>query len=294
MPHNIAEQSPKIVKPQEQERINIAYMNIMQNAQKNISFSPMKNVTYLWVYAENKDILLGVEQPWDHPELFVDVNDSDALNHFNQLKLQLKKQGKLGHPTLATAFAKSGRALPYEGKAFIGGELRFVDNQWIIDNNSGRFGRLDKSVTAKNAQYLMHEITQAFEQHIGIKPLFQISLPHAAHLNAYYNIWNKEKTHVDAALKLLKDYTKSNAWGLFFTGHWRRHHVHLVKEALQEFQPKAATTTVAEILLFFSNNLPPHNLEQNGSLMRRLDFIAGQTNTQFKFPAPDVVSSQLS
>ena len=61
MPHNIAEQSPKIVKPQEQERINIAYMNIMQNAQKNISFSPMKNVTYLWVYAENKDILLGVE-----------------------------------------------------------------------------------------------------------------------------------------------------------------------------------------------------------------------------------------
>jgi hypothetical protein len=69
------------------------------------------NKEYIWVINEYGKLIIGVETPMD-----TEVNTKNGYIP------------KLGHPTLT------------DGKnARISGELRYINNKWIINNKSGRY-----------------------------------------------------------------------------------------------------------------------------------------------------------
>lgn len=273
---------PKIIKKQEEASINYAYTNLTQAFNDFASkFTPVEGVRYLWVYTEKKEIIIGIEEPWNYPQAFIDTKKLKDCQFFHEKIKPLKLNNKLGHPTLTIIFdEKNGTIQDSQtqvGKALIGGELIFVDKKWKLDNNSGRFGNRKKDPTT--VQNLMHEILAQFKNITTINPIFQISLSHARYLNAYYKIWEKSNDEVQSAINLLEDYTKSNMFNLFFSGHWGRKNVDLVKKALLEFK-KNRPNTLEDIFIFFSKRIDTTKINLNGSLMRRLNFISGQTNNK--------------
>lgn len=273
-------QSPKVVKPQESERISLSYNNITE--QKKLAgetFTPIKGVVYLWVYTTTQEIIVGIEEPWKYPQAFIDVTDQKQMDNFRKIVKQTKSSGMLGHPTLACSFDEAGKALPEKGTAYIGGELKYIDGQWQIDNYSGRFGVLKNKAT--DVQHLMLDVIAKFEESMGFKPIFTLSLPQASHLKAYYKIWQSGKDDIDGAIKLLEDYTKSSdTIKLAVTFHWNRNNIDVVEKALQYFRDNQPQS-VKEILDYFSSTLG-HDTNPTGSLVRRLNFIAGQTGNTFE------------
>ena len=84
----------------------------------------------------------------------------------------------------------------------------------------------------------------------------------------FYTEWDSK----EFCKNLLKDYVKQDTFcGLFFSGHWNRHHVKLVREILREFD------TVYDNPVNFKKTIKTriegasHRLNPSGSLARRLD-----------------------
>ncbi|KTD24881.1 hypothetical protein Lmac_2418 [Legionella maceachernii] len=92
---------------------------------------------------------------------------------------------------------------------------------------------------------------------------------------AYKHLWIENETLEENVLNLLIDYSKRNwcipAIGLFFTGHWNRHHHDIVNEAIETIEEGAMVMQVLEDLAEKAKLHPNFNSE--GSLMRRLEFI---------------------
>ncbi|CEK11150.1 DUF5617 domain-containing protein [Legionella hackeliae] len=97
--------------------------------------------------------------------------------------------------------------------------------------------------------------------------------------NRYNHLWenqaNEETTIEENALKLLIDYNKQN-WilpsvGLFFTGHWRRHHYGIVAKAIERLQRGDDLQSTLEELETAARIHPQFNEE--GSLINRLNCI---------------------
>jgi len=279
-------QIPFKVKPSEKGRINLAFANITMDKKDGVTFKPVQGVTYLWVYTEKKEIVIGIEEAWKYPQAFIDTNDVKQTQDFERkIKPQLMASSLLGHVTLSCLFSQAqnnrGQAEPQNGKAFIGGELKFINGKWLVDNQSGRFGIINN--TSKSVQLLMHEVVLAFESAMSFKPNFAVSLPAEPHLPDLYKIWGKGKTDVECALLILDGYATPHQSELILSGIWSETNNNLarVKKLLVDLK-KDPALSVEKILTSFMLLLDRQLIENNKYLIRRLKFIAGQTNQHFK------------
>ncbi|MCP0913036.1 DUF5617 domain-containing protein [Legionella sp. 27cVA30] len=258
----------------ESQRINLGYTNLHHSSQK---INLIKDVNYLWVYNAKKELILGIEEPWKYPQAFIDRQNTEQLNFFNSKILpQLKKAGILGHPTLACHFSAQGSALPKEGQAFIAGELGYREGKWVLNNNSGRYSQYSKE-DPKQIKFYMDEVAKQFIRHSTEKEI-KIELTYSGSYAAYAKQWHADRSPVENALVLLKDYAKSNWLELFFTAHWNRHHVHLVRDALTYFS-KNPPQNIDEIIHHLVKQLASighDKINLHGSLMRRLKFLSTQ------------------
>lgn len=213
-------------------------------------------------------------------QAFINVNDKEQRDWFNKIKPRLKTPiFGLGHPSISCSFTKEGGVQNQEGQAYIGGELNFINNTWIIDNMSGRFGIIKN--TPAETRILMKNIATQFENETGSSVHVRTYFPNSRYLKSYYKLWENRNSDIEGAIKLLEDYAKSHAAELFFTGHWFRHHASVVRNAVQNFKNNQ-NIKIEDILNYFADNLDPETINLKGSLMRRLNFIAGQNGVEFK------------
>lgn len=190
---------PHRMKPQEENRINPVYFNLSDG-----EFTPIEDVNYLWVLTAKKELIIGVEKLWEHPEVCVDPDDLVAVAKFNSL-FPPESQLPLGHPTLASCFDDGGEAI--KGSAFIGGEITLINGKLHINNKSGRYGKLTGS--SYQIQKIMHNVADIFKEKLKIEIIVDIKLAHALYLHDYYNIWNLAMDEVSGTLKLLEKYSPS-------------------------------------------------------------------------------------
>lgn len=172
-------QFPTHIKPQEEKNgINKAYANITQNFNVDgEQFTPLPRVPYIWAIIPNDTsqgfaMVLGVEEPWKYPKLFVDPTNDKEMGLFKStIHPRLKQAGKLGHPSLATKFEQFGQSNPHDGQAYIGGEFVLRKGVIYLDNNSGRFGKNDGGVeyTHKLMEYACKELRRCINIETPIK-----------------------------------------------------------------------------------------------------------------------------
>lgn len=104
---------------------------------------------------------------------------------------------------------------------------------------------------------------------------------------AYKDLWVEDDTVEGNVLRLLIDYSKKNwclpSLGLFFTGHWNRHHHSIVNEAIESLQQ--GDRTLKQILDNLEKKAKTHpNFNAEGSLMCRLDYIRAKTDNLKEIP----------
>jgi hypothetical protein len=278
-PDKYKKQSASKVKPHESGRLNSFYTNITLNGMKSESCKLVESVPYLWVYNDKEEIIIGVEDPLKYPQAFVDPGIPIQKAAFDKIKPSLFAARKLGHPTLASHFDDKGAALTDRGQAYIGGELICENGKWILNNVSGRYGKLKNK--PKDVQRLMHEVGNKLSAALGVQVMVNVTLAHAKYLKAYNKIWKKGSDDVERAMLLLQDYAKSNSAALTFTGHWDRKHIDLVRNIFKEFE-EFPPHDVQDILIHFSLALDGVEVSETSSLLRRLKFIAEQTKSDFK------------
>jgi len=142
----------KPIKPTEQGRVNPAYYHL-RDLNPN-AFVP--TVPYIWVITEKREVVIGIEAPWDYPDAFgFNIENPEDAKNWTHIQQQLKEaQPILGHPTIAVQFletrADAGTTLP--GKCYIGGDLFHDGENWILNNRSGRYGRKDEHTVYRQQQ----------------------------------------------------------------------------------------------------------------------------------------------
>jgi hypothetical protein len=114
---------PRFVKPHETQdnkfKLNISEFFRNEQLKTPLKSSLDKNVNYLWLLSYNAINKL--------PELVIGYENADCSGN------------RYGHPTLAIGGLQDDGTTSYQ-KGFIAGELFYKNNEWHIDNNSGRFG----------------------------------------------------------------------------------------------------------------------------------------------------------
>jgi hypothetical protein len=261
---------PHRVKPQEQDRVNPAFSNLS----KGDCFSPVIDVDYIWVYTEDEEIIVGIEEAWKYPHAF-----NFSVEKWRVVSLQMENAGSLGHPTLTNLFNfKSGITKPSQGKAFIGGEMRYVDGVLLVNNTSGRFGRIANE--SLDVFLLMHDIAEKITHYTKIPTKIRIKLPKATYLEAYYVLWEKEENAINSALTLLTDYYTKVADKPIQIKETQAssQEKQWLQDILTNFT-KEKPSNIESLLVPFQSNYTSLNQE----LKNRLDFIAGHENVSF-FP----------
>lgn len=114
---------PRFVKPHETQD-NKFKLNISEFFRNEQRTTPLKssldnNVNYLWLFSYN-----AINK---QPELVIGYEHADCNGN------------RYGHPTLAIEGLQGDGTISYQ-QGFIAGELFYKNNEWHIDNNSGRFG----------------------------------------------------------------------------------------------------------------------------------------------------------
>lgn len=166
------EYAAKKIKASEKNRINPAYTNISQGQ----TFKAIEGVTYLWLYTDKMEVIMGIDKPWHYPEAFKVNNDAEWQRIAAQLREGAQSNNKLepiGHPTLACTFEPTGAAKSEEGKAYLGGELRYDNSkdQWVLSNKSGRFGRAKETdaFIIDKSKKILYEVGREISHHNKIK-----------------------------------------------------------------------------------------------------------------------------
>jgi hypothetical protein len=130
----LATRPPVYVKPNEVGYLNAGYTDLTDCFEQGIP--PPKFVPgqmYLWVLTGEDHLVIGLENAWRQGEA-LDVEIEKGISTY------LASKGKAGHPTLTPRFNDDGTISDDPGRAAIGGELNYSGGQWVIDNNSGRYG----------------------------------------------------------------------------------------------------------------------------------------------------------
>lgn len=177
--------SLKDIKPSEQGRINPAYCNISAVGR----FDPIETVMYIWALTENNEIIIGIDKPWEYPQAFnIDIHIPEQQALWDVIAAQFKEglfsdsppmsdssdgsspndslsKATIGHPTIVVHFEtdenKVGTVIP--GRCVLGGDLYYNENEWILNNRSGRFGRKNET-GVKNQQKVEHMLRYAAQQ----------------------------------------------------------------------------------------------------------------------------------
>lgn len=148
-------------------RINPGYTNL-STAEK---FLPIKGVTYIWLLTSQEELIVGIEEPWNHLNAFALSHDNHSVEQIvNQLRAPSAEQAdtwKFGHPTLTATFDDAG-VVKEEGVGLIGGEFYFSEkeNEWIVNNFSGRYGCFSPI-----SEPINREIEKKFQEQV-IKTLY--------------------------------------------------------------------------------------------------------------------------
>jgi hypothetical protein len=126
--------TPTTVKPNERGYLNPGYTDLTDCFEQGIAPSRFQpGQMYLWVLTGDDHLVIGLENAWRQGEA-LDVELERGISEY------LAYKGKAGHPTLTPKWDPDGTVSDDPGQAAIGGELNYVNGQWVIDNNSGRYG----------------------------------------------------------------------------------------------------------------------------------------------------------
>ncbi|STX81444.1 Uncharacterised protein [Legionella busanensis] len=165
-----------------------------------------QDIPYIWAIDNTGNIMIGIEKPWLYPQAF-GFKGNETLWHEIKEQLKLKNDNlNYGHPTLTPIYEESGKIISSDISelAFIGGELVYKDNKWIINNKSGRFRHvIDKNNQPASAEVITHILTLVSEKlrEAGIVKVIEI---------AFYSKPNKDKCTENNAseslIKMLSDY----------------------------------------------------------------------------------------
>ncbi len=136
---------PTRVKPNEVAYLNPGWTDITychENGTDIPEFAPGE--MYLWVLTGDDHLVIGIENAWKQPGALKEHALEAGISKY------LEAKGKAGHPTLTPKWNKDGSISDEPGQAAIGGELNYVSGQWVIDNNSGRYGSATAGVRKRN------------------------------------------------------------------------------------------------------------------------------------------------
>lgn len=125
---------PTLVKSNERGYLNPGYTDLTDLFIQGVP--PPKFVPgqmYLWVLTEDDHLVIGLENAWRQGGA-LDTDLEKGISRY------LASKGKAGHPTLTPKWNDDGTVSDDPGRGVIGGELNFQSGQWVIDNNSGRYG----------------------------------------------------------------------------------------------------------------------------------------------------------
>ncbi|HAT1130430.1 TPA: hypothetical protein NR353_001600 [Legionella pneumophila] len=174
--------APHRVKDTEKDRLNPGYFRIKSGDRVVLR----EDIVYLWSYNSQKELVIGIEYPWQYPEIFnVDMKNEQEKKIWNSICAQLqgliegiKAHHGFGHPTLAAEFNSDGQVKV--GLAHLGGELKCINGEWIIDNRSGRFGRYDEVSADIRLQIenTINEVASIFQEaNIKVTPKLHFKNP---------------------------------------------------------------------------------------------------------------------
>ncbi|KTD16357.1 DUF5617 domain-containing protein [Legionella jordanis] len=112
---------------------------------------------------------------------------------------------------------------------------------------------------------------------------------------AYAHLWSESQSSRENALKVLIDYNKEDwripSLGLFFTGHWNRHHHGLVREAILNLNVGANLSDTLKNL--YERAKTNEHFNPKGSLVSRLEYILYKSNLHME-PEPSTTPHQIT
>jgi hypothetical protein len=114
-------------------------------------FRPLENVTYLWVLGPKGELRVGVETQTPRP---TDSSQVGREIEFHERDFAPHEQ-HYGHPTLVYDLPRH--------EALYAGELFSKDGQWLINADSGRFGRGRR--TAEQGRQLLAQAQMLFKNY---------------------------------------------------------------------------------------------------------------------------------
>lgn len=285
-------QKPHSLREQEKNRLNPALIN------SDALTELLPEIPYLWALNKDCELMIGIEKPWLYPQAF-------GFTENNALWLQIKgffidviSTKGFGHPTLVPIFDQQGNVITGTNThcAYLGGEIYFHKNQWVVNNSSGRFGikaglwSVDKYTIYHSLQFVANKLQKLTE----VPVIINMILGQPSYINLYLKHWSKGKDNFQSAVYLIKDYVQANflrsccKLSLFRSSAKSRN---LVKLLLHKIKINEITT-IEEMMAFFCEGSRYSSLDK--SLSQRLRFIVGQCSIETSFMVPDIFSFPAS
>lgn len=267
--------SPHKIKPQEMERLNPAFTKLEDLK------SLVPGVPYLWVLDSQGNINIGIEEPWKYPQAFGFKGDEQT---WQQIKKNLIPN-KIGHPSLTPVFDDKGKVITSTQTkvAYIGGEINYKNNTWLVSNYSGRYGAA-KGKNSLEIQQLLNNVAQKISAVIHKEVIGRIHKPKDHYIKSYYKSWDKGSDDFHKALMVLKDFAYGQSIGSLVKRFFSRDEKNLaaVRQTISDANQKKIST-VDELIKNIKSLLGNHPMDTG--LQRRINFIEIQVN-----PTQDILS----
>lgn len=145
-----------------------------------------------------------------------------------------------------------------------------------------------RQYVANPPSFKLTAVERQFIDGMGMGKLAWSITTHKKQAPNYLYLWDQNKSAKDNILRVLSDYSKTD-WhcptlGLFFTGHWNRHHHGIVKQAINNLKQD---DSLEKIMLDLETTARTRKgFNEKGSLARRLQFI----KSHFDWELGDVAS----
>ncbi|STX27965.1 Uncharacterised protein [Legionella beliardensis] len=126
-----------------------------------------EDIPYIWAIDREGNVIVGLEKPWAYPHAFGYEGDEPLWQEIKKQLLLENEKWNYGHPTLTPLYNENGEIISSDTSelAFLGGELVYKDDIWIINNKSGRF----RNTLNKDNELASPEIIEQILTHIAEK-----------------------------------------------------------------------------------------------------------------------------